>query len=78
MVKANDRVEFIGQIMDIIEIFLDEKGVSFPETPQLMRDAGCSEEENADNPVILYGDNYSEISDQIEEVCIRWGVLENV
>lgn len=76
MIKAEDRCEFIGQIMDVIEDVLDEKGIKFDNTYQLMKDAGCSDEEIKDNPVILYGENYDDFADPITQVMYRWNVLE--
>lgn len=62
--------------MDCFEDFLQEKGISFPETKQLMIEAGCSEEEADENDVILYGENYSLLSESIEAVCAEWEILE--
>lgn len=76
MIKLEDQCEFIGQIMDCIEDFLQEKGISFPETRQMMIDAGCSEEEIDENDAILYGDNYSNLSESIESVLMNWDILE--
>lgn len=75
MINPEDRAEFIGQIVDVVEDFLEEKGVSFPETPDLMREAGCSEEEIAENGAILYGENYDALADPIEAIMHSWGIL---
>ena len=79
MVKTEDKSEFIGQILDVFEDFLMEKGISFPETPELMREAGYSEEEieqNAsENEVVLFGDNYSGLYDKLEQIFTSWVVI---
>lgn len=77
MVRQEDKAEFLGQLMDVFEDFLEEKKISFPETPDLMREAGCSEEEIQENAAILYGDNYYGIEDQIEEICKNWNIIES-
>lgn len=76
VVKPEDRCEFIGQLVDCVEDFLDSKGVSFPETADLMREAGCSEEEITDNDVVLYGENYDRLAEPFEAVCRGWGIIE--
>lgn len=75
-IKMEDRCEFVGQIIDIFEDFLEERGVSFPETRQMMIDAGCSEEEADENDVIIYGDYYGELQSQIEQMLAHWDLLE--
>lgn len=77
MIKAEDRCEFIGQIMDVIEDVLAENGISFPNNKQLMLEAGCTEEEANENDVVLYGENYDMFAAPIEEVLQRWNVLED-
>lgn len=76
MVKAFERVEFVGQIMDVIEDVLDKKGVRFDNTAELMKDAGYSDKEIEENDAVLFGENYDEFADQIAEVLVEWGVLE--
>lgn len=76
MVKAEDRVEFVGAIMDVIEDVLEENGISFPNNKQLMREAGCSEEEIEENDVVLYGENYDMFADSIAKVLEEWNVFE--
>lgn len=76
MIKREELCEFVGQLIDVVEDFLEEKGVSFPETRQLMIDAGCSEEEVEENDVILYGDNYDAIAGPFEAMLINWGLVE--
>lgn len=76
VVKPEDRCEFIGQLIDCVEDFLSSKGVSFPETLQLMIEAGCSEEEIADNDVVLYGENYDRLAEPLEAVCRGWGIID--
>lgn len=75
-IQENDRLEFIGEIIDGIEDFLAAKGIAFPETKQLMLEAGMLEEEASANDVVLYGENYDAISSVIEDVCKAWNVFK--
>ncbi len=68
-----NRVEFVGQIMDVFDDFLEKHNIRIPESDKQ------NEEENGsfeNNPVRLYGDVYSEISDEIEHILYQWHVLE--
>ena len=47
MVKTNDRAEFIGQIIDIFEDFLEEKGIEIP-----------NDDREDENDAIIYGLDY--------------------
>lgn len=66
MVKEKERLEFIGQIIDIFEDFLEEKGI------EIQND----EKEDSENPAIIYGTDYGDLSDNIENMMISWGVLK--
>lgn len=66
MVKEKERLEFIGQIIDIFEDFLEEKGI------EIQND----EKEDSENPAIIYGTDYGDLSDNIENMMMSWGVLK--
>ena len=42
MIKKEDKPEFIGQIMDLFEDFLDEYGIKIPQKEEIGR-ASCRE-----------------------------------
>lgn len=65
----DERMEFLGQIIDIFEDFLDEKGVWF-ENPE--------REEEDDNLAIIYGSDYDELSNRLEDMMVAWNVLRDV
>ena len=77
MVKKEDRCEPVGQIMDCIEDFLSDMEISFPNTKDLMKESGMSDEEIEENDVILYGENYDKIAEPIRQVLVRWKILED-
>lgn len=76
LISDENKLEFIGEIIDGIEDFLTAKGISFPETKQEMLDAGMTEEDVEENDVVLFGENYDAISSVIEDVCKAWNVFE--
>lgn len=68
----SDKLEFLGQIIDIFEDFLDEKGVKI-DNPDRDRDAigdaACSDTN-------IYGCDYGYLSDRIESTMINWGFFK--
>ena len=58
----DDAPEFIGQIVDVFEDFLDEKGITIEN----------EEREGDDDEAIIYGTDYDEIADGIREIISRW------
>ena len=62
-----DRPEFVGQIIDIFEDFLEEKGVKLPVEEDEMYDADGDE-----NRAIIYGSNYDELQASIEDRLREW------
>lgn len=65
----SDKLEFIGQIIDIFEDFLDEKGVKI-NNPDRDRDAIV---DAACDNVNIYGCDYGDLSDCIESTMTNWG-----
>lgn len=66
-INKNDKEEFIGQIIDLFEDFLDEKDVKIS-NPEAVEDG----EENA---AIIYGDDYDTLHDQIQGVLENWNII---
>ena len=69
---TQDKMEFIGQIIDIFEDFLEEKGVQIenPEKAEIIADS-----EDPDDICILYGTDYDELQYVIEDTLRSWGVV---
>lgn len=61
----SERLETIAQFIDIFDDFLDEKGVDIPNDER-------DEDPCASN---IYGTDYGILSDRIESLLIRYGVL---
>lgn len=68
----SDKLEFIGQIIDIFEDFLDEKDVKInnPDRDRdAIEDASCSKAN-------IYGCDYGYLSDRIESTMTNWGFFK--
>ena len=70
VVNDADAPEFIGQIIDIFEDFLDARGVVL-KNEERDTDEDLDPEEAAN----IYGDDYDELKDSIANMLSRWGVL---
>ena len=66
MIKLNNKTGFIGQIIDIFEDFLEEKGIDIP-----------NEDRGEDSGAIIYGMDYGELQENLESMMINWCVLED-
>lgn len=68
----SDKLEFLGQIIDIFEDFLDEKGVKIDNPDRdrdAIEDASCSKAN-------IYGCDYGYLSDRIESTMTNWGFFK--
>lgn len=66
MIRKNDVAEFVGQIIDVFEDFLEDRQIQ------------VKNPEKEDDPVVanLYGCDYGEIQSGIEAVLTNWGVIK--
>lgn len=62
-IDENERAEFIGQLIDVFEDFLEEKGINIPN----------EEKEDSDDPAILYGSDYGYLESEIMDTLVNWG-----
>ena len=70
VVNDADAPEFVGQIIDIFEDFLDARGVVL-KNEERDTDEDLDPEEAAN----IYGDDYDELKDALAKMMSRWGVL---
>lgn len=68
-VKSEAVPEFIGQIIDTFEDFLEEKGIDIPNDEKDDRD-------DPDSAAIIYGTDYGNLQSALEELMLNWGVVE--
>ena len=60
-----DRMEFVGQLIDVFEDFLDKKQIIIPNEEK-------AEDGSAAN---IYGTDYGMIQSEIEEILSRWHII---
>jgi hypothetical protein len=65
IIETANKCEFIGQIIDIFEDFLEEKGIDIPN----------DEKEDSENPAIIYGTDYGILQTDLEDMMERWAVF---
>ena len=58
--------EFVGQIIDIFEDFLEDHNVTLDN----------SEKEQDPDAAIIYGSDYGDLYQQIEELLVNWSEAE--
>lgn len=66
-INKNDKEEFIGQIIDLFEDFLDEKNVKISNLEAV--------EDGEENIAIIYGGDYDTLHDQIQSVLENWDII---
>lgn len=67
VVDRRDLPELLGQIIDIFEDFLEEKGIDIPNPEK---------DERETETAIIYGTDYGMLQSDIEETLISWGITE--
>lgn len=65
-IKREDVGEMVGQIIDIFEDFLEEKGIDIENPEKIQAEDAC----------ILYGTDYGKLQSAIEETLINWKLAE--
>lgn len=70
MIKKEDKSEFIGQILDLFEDFLDEYGIKVPQKEG-------AESCDPDTPANLCGKAYDNLAEQLETFFRSWGVIKD-
>lgn len=67
MIKQEDAAEFIGQIIDTFEDFLEKRGIDIPNPDK---------EQSGDGAAIIYGMDYGELQSDLEEIMLNWKVFQ--
>ena len=67
MIKEENQSEFLGQIIDIFEDFLEDHNIDIPNEE---RDG------DDDNPAIIYGSDYDQLQNELLELMKAWKVIE--
>lgn len=69
-IRESDKAAFLGQVIEIFELFLEERGIHIDNPEKL-------EENDPDNACNIFGSDYGELSTDLEELFKNWEVLEN-
>lgn len=72
MITPENQPEFIGQIIDIFEDFLTEKGVTL-NNPEIQE--AIDEGEDPKGLAIISGSDYSSLQDSLTAMLTEWHVL---
>lgn len=72
MITPENQPEFIGQIIDIFEDFLTEKGVTL-NNPEIQE--AIDEGEDPKDLAIISGSDYSSLQDSLTAMLAEWHVL---
>lgn len=72
MITPENQPEFIGQIIDIFEDFLTEKGVTL-NNPEIQE--AIDEGEDPKDLAIISGSDYSSLQDSLTAMLTEWRVL---
>ncbi len=67
-IKKNEEKEFVGQLIDLFDDFLEERDLHVPTSDAEMKDNGDEE----DNSARIYGSDYGELEEKIEETLSAW------
>lgn len=65
-INRNEVPEYIGQIIDVFEDFLDEKNILIEN----------DEREDDENSAIIYGEDYGLLQDWLMDIMIRWNIID--
>ena len=74
VITKEQKPEFIGQIIDIFEDFLEEKGIRIDNEDKQM---AIEDGEDPKTLAIIYGEDYGTLQTQLEEMMSNWKVTDN-
>jgi hypothetical protein len=63
-ISQDEMPEFIGQIIDIFEDFLEDEGIDIPNPEK--------DEDDELNEAIIYGSHYGRLQDDLEALVNNW------
>lgn len=68
IVDNQDMAEFLGQLIDVFDDFLEERDVRIPTSDAEMEE----NDELEENEARIYGSDYSELEENIKELLGNW------
>lgn len=75
-IHKDDKVEFVGRIIDVFEDFLDEKNIHIPNSEREDYCSDTDEKTGEENLAIIFGSDYDYIADRIKEILGSWELID--
>lgn len=79
-ISKDNKAEFVGQIIDVFEDFLSEKGIEIPNDEKedyfSDEDDEAPDDEDYEELAIIFGSDYDYISNNIEKIINNWGLID--
>lgn len=72
-VKREDVPEFIGQLIDIFEDFLEERNITL-NNPDI--DDAIADGQDPEGLAIIYGTDYGDLQCELEKTLVGWEIIE--
>lgn len=65
MIKQENKTEFLGQLIDVVEDWLEEKGIDIP-----------NEEKDELDAAIIYGSDYDKLQSEFNSIMESYHVFD--
>lgn len=72
----SERMELFGTMVDIVEDWLESKGITQDDIPCEDRDKAIADGEAPEDCAIIYGEDYDYLTGEFEELLINCGLIE--
>ena len=66
-VSDDELPEFLGQVIDVVDDFLEERDITLPDSEKEMEEDG-----DESNSAVIYGSDYGQLYEQFEELFRNW------
>jgi len=74
--RHSERLEILGCMADIVEDWLESKGITADDIPCEDRDQAIADGEDPEDCAIIYGEDYDHLTGDFEELLINCGLIE--
>lgn len=74
--RHSERLELLGILADIVEDWLESKGITADDIHCDDRDQAIADGETEEDCAIIYGEDYDHLTREFEELLINFGLIE--
>lgn len=74
--RHSERLELLGSLADIVEDWLERKGLTADDIHCDDKDEAIKQGEDPEGLAMIYGEDYSKLTGQFEETLINYGLIE--